>query len=120
MTCPYRIVQQSTILQNMAFCRVGRSQGGFGTKSFVNKLLHITLECSPTDCRTEAFHVGDGGFAVFQYFVDGNNHRLHPFFVQAVKDHQHWETIKKEFYAPAGKHDIHVADFFHRIRKGDV
>ena len=54
----------------MAFCRVGRCQSGFDAKSFVNKLLLVTLECLPTDCRAEVFHVGYGNFAVLQYFAD--------------------------------------------------
>ena len=52
--------------------------------------------------------------------VSAYDQKLRPFFVQAVQDRQYWEAIEQEFHALAKKHDIHVAGFFHHVRKSEA
>jgi DNA repair photolyase len=81
------------------------------------EMIFASLEGKVTYVFGETLNTHCGNMPQILKAVTAYDQKLRPFFVQAVKDRQYWESVEEEFYALAKKHDIHVAGFFHHVRK---
>ena len=84
------------------------------------KMIFASLEGKVAYVFGETLNTHCGNMPQILKAVSAYDQKLRPFFVQAVKDRQYWETVEEEFYALAEKHDIHVAGFVHHVRKGET
>ena len=84
------------------------------------KMIFASLEGKVAYVFGETLNTHCGNMPQILKAVSAYDPKLRPFFVQAVDDRQYWETIEQEFHALAKKHDIHVAGFFHHVKKSEA